>query len=124
MVIYPIVVYSLPRDVFTGPLPSNGCPSIVRCALVGMCLPSNGVSSLHSVTLRANPSQYYNDISIKNDRPAFRSFSYSVKEVHRTELSNTDKEKETFGSATFRNSGKCFFTCYSISLSIFLPLSV
>jgi hypothetical protein len=35
-----VVAYSLPQDVFTGPLPSNGCPSIVGHAFFGKCLPS------------------------------------------------------------------------------------
>jgi hypothetical protein len=47
---FPIVACSLPRDVFTCSLPSSGCP-IVGCMLVGACLPSDGVSWLHSLTL-------------------------------------------------------------------------
>jgi hypothetical protein len=56
----PIVMYSLPRDMFTGPLSSNGCHSVVGCALVATCLPSNGISWFDSLipSLRVNPSQY------------------------------------------------------------------
>jgi hypothetical protein len=53
----PIVAYSLPEDMFTGTLPSKGFPSIVGCALVGTCLPSNGVSWLQILILCANPTQ-------------------------------------------------------------------
>jgi hypothetical protein len=55
---FPIFAHSLGRNVFTGPLPNNGCPPIVGCALVGTCLPSNGVSWPRSLMLWANPSQY------------------------------------------------------------------
>jgi hypothetical protein len=54
-----IVPYSSPRDVFVGPLYSNGCPPMVGCLLVGTCLPSNGVSWLHSLMLWTNLSQKY-----------------------------------------------------------------
>jgi hypothetical protein len=119
MDIYPIGAHSLPWDVFTGSLPNNGCPSVVRCALVGMCLLSSGVLSLHSLTLWANPSQYCNDIGIKTI--GLRS------EVSHTPLRSTSHRAQqhwygkgnSFGSTTLRNSGKYFLTCYSISLSIF-----
>jgi hypothetical protein len=42
---HPIVAYSLPRDVFTGPLPSNPFPSTVCQALVGSCLPNRCLAS-------------------------------------------------------------------------------
>jgi hypothetical protein len=58
MDVYPVVVYSLPWDVFTSLLPSNGCPFIVGCTLVGTCLPSNRFLYLHSSMLWGNPSQY------------------------------------------------------------------
>jgi hypothetical protein len=45
---YLMVVYSLPRNVFTGPSPSNGYPSIVGHALVGICLPSRCIAVRHN----------------------------------------------------------------------------
>jgi hypothetical protein len=69
MDVYPIVAYSLPPDVFTGPLPSNGCPSIVGCALAGTCSPSNGFFWLHSLMCWANPSQYWSDLQVKLQNP-------------------------------------------------------
>jgi hypothetical protein len=45
-----IVAHSLLRDVFTGLLPSSGCP-VVGCALVGMCLPILFLETAKSVTV-------------------------------------------------------------------------
>jgi hypothetical protein len=69
MDVYPIVAYALPRDVFNGPLPSNGCPSIVGCALAGTCSPSTGVFWPNSLMLWANPSQYLSDLQIILQNP-------------------------------------------------------
>jgi hypothetical protein len=38
------------QDVFTGLLPSNGCP-IVGCALVGTCLPIRFLETAKPVTI-------------------------------------------------------------------------
>jgi hypothetical protein len=51
MDVYRIVAHSLPRSVFTGPLPSNGCPSVVGDALVGTCLPSRCLAMVIYVTI-------------------------------------------------------------------------
>jgi hypothetical protein len=44
------IAYSLLRDVLTGLLPSNGCPSSVGCALVGTCLPIRFLETAQSGT--------------------------------------------------------------------------
>jgi hypothetical protein len=46
-----LLKYSLPRDVFVGPLPSNGFPSIVDHSLVGTCLPSLCLAMHHNIML-------------------------------------------------------------------------
>jgi hypothetical protein len=46
---HPILAYSLPRDVFNGPLPSNGFPSIVGQALFGTHLSSRCLAMRHNI---------------------------------------------------------------------------
>jgi hypothetical protein len=48
---HPIVAYSLLPEVFTGLLLSNGCPSVVECALVGTCIPILFPETAQSVIL-------------------------------------------------------------------------
>jgi hypothetical protein len=48
---HPTAAYSLLRYLFTGLLPRNGCPSIVGCVLVGMCLPIRFLEMVQPVTI-------------------------------------------------------------------------
>jgi hypothetical protein len=63
MDVYPIVAYSLTRDVFTGPLSSNGCRSIVVCWNVFTePLPSNALSK--PVTILQSHLHLCNDVPL------------------------------------------------------------
>jgi hypothetical protein len=46
-----VVAQLLLMYVFTGLLPSNGCPSVVGCGLVGTCLPLRLLAIAQSVTI-------------------------------------------------------------------------